>query len=64
LESVAEYIAKQREHHRVTPFREEYLNFLNRHKVEYDAGVCEERTSPRRDARWLPTRIGQVFHGA
>jgi REP element-mobilizing transposase RayT len=37
LESVAEYIGKQREHHRVTPFREEYLNFLNRHKVDYDA---------------------------
>lgn len=36
LDEVAAYIARQREHHRVTPFREEYLAFLRRHDVEFD----------------------------
>jgi REP element-mobilizing transposase RayT len=36
LESVTEYIAGQREHHRVVPFREEYVKFLQRHGVEFD----------------------------
>ena len=33
---VTRYIQNQREHHRTTPFQEEYLLFLNRHGVEYD----------------------------
>jgi REP element-mobilizing transposase RayT len=35
-EAVRAYIAKQEEHHRKVSFREEYLNFLQRHEIEYD----------------------------
>jgi len=37
LDSVKEYIAGQREHHRTVPFRDEYVKFLERHGVEFDA---------------------------
>ena len=35
-EKVKEYIARQVEHHRTKSFQEEYLEFLKRHRVEYD----------------------------
>ena len=35
-DDVIEYIAKQREHHSIRPFRDEYLDFLQKHGVEYD----------------------------
>lgn len=31
-----EYIGKQREHHRVRTFQEEFRAFLDRHEIEYD----------------------------
>ncbi len=34
---VCGYIARQEEHHRVKTFQEEYLEFLQRAEVEYDA---------------------------
>ncbi|MGC4014307.1 MAG: transposase [Luteolibacter sp.] len=36
LEEVTEYIRKQRDHHRVKTFQEEYLAFLQRHGIEFD----------------------------
>jgi putative transposase len=36
LSEVVTYIDKQREHHRKKTFQEEYVAFLERHKVEYD----------------------------
>ena len=36
LESVVAYIQKQREHHQKQTFQEEYLEFLQKHGVEYD----------------------------
>jgi len=36
LESVAGYIEKQREHHQQRTFQEEYLDFLQKHGIEYD----------------------------
>lgn len=33
---VSAYINKQREHHRIMTFQEEYLAFLRRHEIEYD----------------------------
>jgi REP element-mobilizing transposase RayT len=36
LESVVSYIQKQREHHRQRSFQEEYLDFLQKHDIEYD----------------------------
>jgi hypothetical protein len=33
---VKEYIAKQEEHHRERTFQEEYVAFLQKHRVEYD----------------------------
>lgn len=36
LESVVSYIQKQREHHQQRSFQEEYLDFLQKHGVEYD----------------------------
>jgi putative transposase len=36
LESVVSYIQKQREHHRQRSFQEEYLDFLQKHGIEYD----------------------------
>jgi REP element-mobilizing transposase RayT len=38
LGSVSEYLAGQAEHHRVRPFKEEFLEFLRRHRIE-----CDER---------------------
>lgn len=35
-DSVIAYIKRQKEHHRVTSFKEELLRFLKRHNVEYD----------------------------
>jgi hypothetical protein len=32
---VFEYIKKQREHHRVKTFQEEYTEFLTRHEIEW-----------------------------
>lgn len=34
--AVREYIANQEEHHRRVSFKEEYLEFLRRHEIEYD----------------------------
>jgi putative transposase len=36
IESVIGYIQNQREHHRKKTFKEEYLDLLNKHKIEYD----------------------------
>lgn len=36
MESVVAYIQKQREHHKKQTFQEEYLEFLQKHGVEYD----------------------------
>ncbi len=36
LEVVKRYIEGQKKHHRRKTFREEYLDFLNRYKIEYD----------------------------
>jgi REP element-mobilizing transposase RayT len=35
--AVTEYIRKQREHHRVKSFQDEYMEFLSKHKVDFDA---------------------------
>jgi putative transposase len=35
--AVAKYIAKQQEHHRRNTFQEEYLTFLKKNRIEYDA---------------------------
>jgi hypothetical protein len=34
--AVCDYIARQEEHHRRRTFEEEYLEFLQRHEIEYD----------------------------
>jgi REP element-mobilizing transposase RayT len=36
LESAVSYIQKQREHHQQRSFQEEYLDFLQKHGIEYD----------------------------
>ena len=36
VDKVTNSIGKQREHHRVKTFKEEFLQFLVKHKVEYD----------------------------
>jgi putative transposase len=36
VDSVYKYIQKQDEHHKKQTFRDEYLEFLQRFKVEYD----------------------------
>ena len=36
LPSVQNYIAQQPEHHRRVTFQEEYINFLDKHGIEYD----------------------------
>jgi REP element-mobilizing transposase RayT len=36
LNEVRAYIARQKEHHLDTSFREEYLTFLKRHDIEFD----------------------------
>jgi REP element-mobilizing transposase RayT len=37
LDIVIKYILNQKEHHRKTPFKEEYISFLNKFKVDYDS---------------------------
>ncbi|MEI9893400.1 MAG: transposase [Chthoniobacter sp.] len=34
--AVRSYVQRQEEHHRTRTFREEYLEFLRRHMVEFD----------------------------
>jgi putative transposase len=36
LDQVKGYLAKQEEHHRVKTFKEEFVDFLKRHYLEYD----------------------------
>lgn len=36
VETVINYIANQHKHHKTKTFKEEYLAFLNKYKVEYD----------------------------
>jgi REP element-mobilizing transposase RayT len=36
VETVRQYIANQREHHRVKTFQEEYRLFLERHRISFD----------------------------
>ena len=36
MEDVKQYIAGQREHHRVRSFKEEFIALLQRHNIEYD----------------------------
>jgi hypothetical protein len=36
LPEVIEYVAKQREHHRVRMFQEEFRAFLEKHGIEFD----------------------------
>jgi len=36
IEAVRTYIASQEEHHRRVSFMDEYLEFLQRHEIEYD----------------------------
>jgi putative transposase len=36
IDRVAKYILNQKEHHRKITFREEYINFLNAFKINYD----------------------------
>lgn len=35
-----DYIAGQREHHRVKSFREEYLAFLRKHEIDFEERYC------------------------
>ena len=36
IPSVRQYIERQAEHHRAVTFKEEFLKFLERHRIEYD----------------------------
>ncbi|HVK18820.1 MAG TPA: hypothetical protein VM533_17955 [Fimbriiglobus sp.] len=36
IETVTRYIDRQEEHHRIQTFREEFIDLLRRHGVEYD----------------------------
>jgi putative transposase len=36
LPGVIEYVANQREHHRVVTFQDEYREFLKRHRIDFD----------------------------
>ena len=36
MDQVTAYIEGQKEHHRTTTFKEEFLAFLERHEIEYD----------------------------
>ena len=43
VEAVRDYIARQEEHHTRKTFEEEYVEFLERHGIEYDPRfVCEK----------------------
>jgi hypothetical protein len=35
-DTVKQYIANQREHHRKSSFKEEYLSMLQKHNIEFD----------------------------
>ena len=37
IDQVAEYIRKQKEHHRARSFQEEYVAILKKHGIEFDA---------------------------
>jgi putative transposase len=37
LDQVREYIARQEEHHHRMTFQEEFIAFLTRHNIQYDA---------------------------
>jgi putative transposase len=37
LDGVKQYIADQEEHHRARTFQEEFVEFLDRHEIKYDA---------------------------
>jgi REP element-mobilizing transposase RayT len=36
IDSVKQYIANQAEHHRVKSFKEEFVEFLRRHDIQFD----------------------------
>ena len=36
IEAVRQYLANQKEHHRVRSFQEEFLELLHRHEIEFD----------------------------
>ena len=36
VETVKDYIANQKEHHKTEPFEDEYRNFLNRYGIDFD----------------------------
>jgi putative transposase len=36
MDKTIAYIDRQKEHHRKKSFQEEFLEFLNRHGIEYD----------------------------
>ncbi len=36
VETVTQYIANQKEHHRKSSFKDEFREFLNKHGIEYD----------------------------
>ncbi|HEY5893743.1 MAG TPA: transposase [Chthoniobacterales bacterium] len=41
VSKVADYIEHQEEHHRTRTFREEYVQFLERHGIEFDPKYLE-----------------------
>ena len=43
VDTVRDYIARQEEHHRRKTFEEEYVEFLERHGIAYDARFVLER---------------------
>ena len=43
VDTVRDYIALQEEHHKRKTFQEEYLEFLERHGIEYDARFVFEK---------------------
>ena len=36
IEKVQDYIARQKEHHQITSFRDEFIGYLNANGIEYD----------------------------
>jgi hypothetical protein len=36
LDAVVAYLNRQEEHHRTVSFQEEYIEFLKRHRIEFD----------------------------
>ena len=41
--SVVDYIANQEDHHRTKSFKEEYVAFLKKHKIEFDKRYVFEK---------------------